>query len=98
VRLFAFAFALVAGFVAAFIEVTAARHLKAAPFALDGVQAANVLGDPPLLGFLLRFHGCKVSSGVGQRLSSLRLIGRSDTGFQPIRDELYCSWFFEHKA
>jgi hypothetical protein len=33
------------------------------------MQAADVLGDPPLFGFLLRFHGGKVTSAGGQPLS-----------------------------
>jgi hypothetical protein len=55
-------------FFPALIEVTATRHLKAAPFALDGMQTANVPGDP----LSLSFHGGEVTTGVGQRLSALR--------------------------
>jgi hypothetical protein len=42
-------------FVAAFVEVAATGHLKPAPFALDGVQAADVLGDSPSFLFAPAF-------------------------------------------
>jgi hypothetical protein len=86
----AFVFALVARFVPAFIEVAATCHLEAAPFALDGMQPADVLGDPPLLGFLLRFHGRNVTIGAGQPLSSIRLLAKWDR-LPACRSSLYIS-------
>jgi len=64
-------FTLVTRFVPAFIEVTATGHPEAAPFALDHMQTADVPGDSSLLGFLLRFHGSKVTIEGGQPLSAV---------------------------
>jgi hypothetical protein len=67
VRLTAFDFVLFPRFIPAFIEVTATRHFKAAPFALDSMQTADILSDPSLL----RFHDLKATTLDGQRLSTV---------------------------
>jgi hypothetical protein len=51
-------------FFPAVVEVTATRHLEAAPFAFDGVQTADVLRDLLLLGFpsaLCLLHAANLS-------------------------------------